>query len=177
MNDINYNNSGYGLTSETWIPPGDASAYDDIIKRSNHIGLTFSGLSLKGAMPQENWFDFVRGADYRIEECHIGAAGVAGVTIKGAISGWVISNAVFDACARREIEVGQFDDYWFPGRAPTRGGVMANVTRSDGKPVRVTLWDAERPVVIGSNVRIIKVPKTIWFPYFILRWILTRRKS
>lgn len=177
MNDKNYNNNGCGLTAGTWIPPGDASAYDDIIKRSNCSGLSFVGISATGARPQENWFDFVRGSNYSISRCEIGDAGVSGITIKGAICGWRVEDCVFSPCARREIEVGQFDDYWYPGRAPTRGGIIERVRRSDGKPVRVTLWDAERPTVVDSNVTIVKVPKVIWFPYFIFRRLVTNIKG
>ena len=49
-----------------------------------------------------------------------------------------------------------------------------NVMPADGKPVVVKLWDSTVPEVYKSNVKIVKIPKFIWWPYFVFRAAQTR---
>jgi len=39
----------------------------------------------------------------------------------------------------------------------------------DGSPIRVKVWDAEIPFVQNTNLKITKIPKAIWWPYFLFR--------
>ena len=179
MSDQNYQ-SYYGnetITQETYIPPLNPASYDDILKFSNCSGVTVRGLELIDDFdfhPQENWIDCVRGDNYVFEDLTIGPAGVAGVTLKGSITGYYLVRCRFARCEHREIEIGMFDDYWYPGRPPTRHGVLKDVCSTDGDPVRITLWDAEMPDVVGGNVKVTKVPKVLWFPYFMFRYLWIR---
>jgi hypothetical protein len=36
------------------------------------------------------------------------------------------------------------------------------------------VWDAEVPVITESNIKVVKIPKIIWWPYFVFRAIQTR---
>ncbi len=51
---------------------------------------------------------------------------------------------------------------------------IKNVQSADGKPVIVKIWDATKPIVENSNVKLIKIPKFIWFIYFVIRAAQTR---
>ena len=73
-----------------------------------------------------------------------------------------------------DMEFGQYDNYWYIGRKPTRGGIINNVNATDSKPVVIKLWDATAPTVTDSNVKIVKIPKIVWFPYFVFRAIQVR---
>lgn len=178
--DRNYqslrNSLGEHLTPERWVPPELPAAFDDILKFSNCSKTMVEGLSLRSdsSAPQENWIDCVRGDGYMFGDCKIGAAGVAGATIKGAIDGWTFLFCAFDKCAKYEVEVGQFDDYWRPGRKPTRHGYLSRCTRSDGGKVRVICWDADEPLHDSATVEVRKVPWVVWFPYFLFRFCCVR---
>lgn len=148
-----------------WTPPANPQDYDDLVKGSNVVGLTICGLSIPAA--REDSIDFVRGSDYLVSECAIHGS----TTIKGSIDGWGVQNSQVSGT----IEVGQYDNYWYPGRKPTRNGRLANLTSPDGKPVRLKLWDAERPEIANSNVKVTKIPKLIWYPYFLFRYYCQKR--
>jgi len=147
----------------------EANFYDDLIKRSYCKQLSVIGITEWGCS-QENTADFVGGEGYLIKDCEFGGPRTS-VVIKGAIDGWRLVNSKFIGA----IEVGQFGTYWRPGDPPTRGGVIEECYNiNPGKPLTVWLWDATRPTVIGGNVRIIAVPKWIWFPYFLWRYVAVR---
>jgi hypothetical protein len=48
------------------------------------------------------------------------------------------------------------------------------VNADDGKPVVIRLWDATKPNIFNSNVKVVTIPKFIWWPYFVFRAIQTR---
>lgn len=144
-----------------WTAPTDPQNYDDLVKGSNVIGLTVRDLAIPAA--REDSIDFVRGSDYLVSRCAIHGS----VTIKGSIDGWRIQNCQVSGT----IEVGQYDNYWFPGRKPTRNGHLANLSSPDGKPVRLKLWDADMPSVVNANVKVTKIPKLVWYPYFLFRYL------
>jgi hypothetical protein len=75
------------------------------------------------------------------------------------------------------IELGQFDNYWTPGRPPTRGVKIENVHSVGGNKVIVRVWDAETPTIVNSpNVVVKKIPKFIWYPYFLFRrWQIKKK--
>jgi hypothetical protein len=45
---------------------------------------------------------------------------------------------------------------------------------ADESPVVVRTWDAEIPLIENSNVKLVKMPKILWWPYFVFRAIQTR---
>jgi hypothetical protein len=103
----------------------------------------------------------VRGNAYSFQSCVIEGS----VTVKGAIDGLKLYNCVVSGT----VELGQYDNYWTRGRAPTRNVSLVNCCSPDGEPIRVKLWDAEMPTVQNTNVKITKIPKWIWLPYFLFR--------
>lgn len=170
MADRNWQ-SYYGDNPDTsgFENPPDPQNYDDILKFSNCTHVVVNGKVVEAG--NENCVDAVRGAGYTFTGCKLqDGAGIATVTLKGAIDHWTFADCTIGKGYETDIELGQFDDYWHVGRAPTRNGMILNCDSTSG-PIRVTCWDAERPAVSGSNVQITKIPWIIWFPYFCFRWL------
>ena len=158
--------NGKLVTSEDWQAPSDPKQWDDLFKCSNVENLTATGLVIPAS--REDSIDCVRGSNYLIQSCTIQGS----VTIKGAIDGFELNNCVISGT----VELGQYDNYWFKGRAPTRNVSLLNCCSPDGEPIRVKLWDADAPLVQNTNVKVVKIPKFIWLPYFLFRR-LTNPKS
>ena len=150
---------GTTVDATNWQAPLDPENWDDLVKCSNCTGLTISGLTIPAS--REDSIDCVRGSNYLIQSCTIQGS----VTVKGAIEGFELNNCVISGT----VELGQYDNYWFKGRAPTRYVRLVNCCSPDGSSIRVKLWDAEIALIAGTNVKITKVPKWIWWPYFLFR--------
>lgn len=175
MSDTNWQ-SYYGDNPDTsgFVNPPNPQDFDDIMKFSDCTNVVVTGKEI--AAGSENCVDAVRGSNYRWNACSFASgAGVATFTIKGAIDAWEIASSLIGRGKQTEIELGQFDNYWKPGRKPTRGGVISNCRTTDGRPIRVTCWDAKPPRVFGCDVEIRRVPWIIWFPYFLLRFLTIRK--
>jgi hypothetical protein len=157
-----------GLTVDTveWQAPLDPENWDDLLKCSNCTGLTISGLTIPAS--REDSIDCVRGSNYTVQNCTVHGS----VTIKGAINGLTLYGSVVSGT----IELGQYDNYWEPGRAPTQNVSILDCTSPDGSPIRVKLWDAEMPLVQNTNVKVTQIPKWIWWPYFIFRRLTNPKK-
>ena len=147
------------VTSEDWQAPSDPKQWDDLFKCSDVKNLTARGLTIPAS--REDSIDCVRGSGYSFQSCTIEGS----VTIKGAIDGVKIYNCVISGT----VELGQYDNYWKFGRAPTKNVLLHSCCSPDGKPIRVKVWDAETPYVVGTNVKIVRIPKFIWLPYFLFR--------
>jgi len=158
--------NGKLVTSEDWQAPSNPREWDDLFKCSNVSNLTARGLTIPAS--REDSIDCVRGSNYLIQSCTIQGS----TTVKGAIDGFELNNCVISGT----VELGQYDNYWTRGRAPTRNVSLINCCSPDGSPIRVKLWDAEMPVVQNTNVKITKIPKWVWLPYFLFRR-LTNPKS
>ena len=151
--------NGKLVTSEDWQPPSNPREWDDLFKCSNVSNLTATGLVIPDS--REDSIDCVRGSAYSFQSCVIEGS----VTVKGAIDGLKLYNCVISGT----VELGQYDNYWSKGRAPTRNVSLVNCCSPDGEPIRVKLWDAEMPVVQNTNVKVVVIPKWIWLPYFLFR--------
>ena len=147
------------VDADNWQAPLDPENWDDLVKCSNCTGLVVSGLTIPAS--REDSIDCVRGGNYTVQNCEVGGS----ITVKGAINGFTLYGSVVSGT----IELGQYDNYWKPGRAPTQNVSILDSTSPDGSPIRVKVWDAETPFVRNTNARITKVPKWIWFPYFLFR--------
>ena len=158
--------NGKLVTSEDWQAPSNPKEYDDLFKCSNVSSLTATGLTIPAS--REDSIDCVRGSNYLIQSCTIQGS----VTIKGAIDGFELNNCVISGT----VELGQYDNYWVKGRAPTRNVRLVNCCSPDGSPVRIKIWDAELSLIAGTSVKITRIPKLIWLPYFLFRR-LTNPKS
>ena len=150
---------GTTVDAASWQAPLDPENWDDLVKCSNVDGLTARGLTIPAS--REDSIDCVRGSNYLIESCTIQGS----VTVKGAIEGFELNNCVISGT----VELGQYDNYWFKGRAPTRYVRLVNCCSPDGSPIRVKLWDAEIALIAGTSVQVTRIPKWIWLPYFLFR--------
>jgi hypothetical protein len=118
--------------------------------------------------------DIVRGSNYTLRNCTLFPFH-NGITIKGSVDGVLLENLTLDGHGKDcDIDIGQFDNYWWIGRAPTRNVTIRNVQSADGRPVVLRLWDATMPKIIDSNVKVVRIPKIIWWPYFVFRAAQTR---
>jgi hypothetical protein len=158
--------NGKVVTSEDWQAPSDPTQWDDLFKCSNVSNLTATGLTIPAS--REDSIDCVRGSNYLIQSCTIQGS----TTVKGAIDGFELNNCVISGT----VELGQYDNYWVKGRAPTRNVSLVNCCSPDGSPIRVKLWDAEMPRIENTSVQIIKMQKWVWLPYFIFRRLTNPKK-
>ena len=163
-NDTNWRSygpvdDGTTVDAANWQAPLDPENWDDLVKCSNVEGLTARGLTIPAS--REDSIDCVRGSNYLIQSCTIQGS----VTVKGAIEGFELNNCVISGT----VELGQYDNYWFKGRAPTRYVRLVNCCSPDGSPIRVKLWDAEIALIAGTSVQVTRIPKWIWLPYFLFR--------
>lgn len=174
MADINWK-SYYGDNPDTsdFYNPSNGREYDDVMKFSNCTNVVVEDKRV--AAGRENCVDAVRGSNYLWKACEFFPfAGKSTFTIKGAIDGWQIENSEIGRGQKTDIELGQFDNYWSPGRPPTRNGRIIRCFSNDGQPIRVTCWNADAPQVFESNVKITRVPWIVWFPYFCFQYIAIR---
>lgn len=155
------------------IPDGvNPSDYSDVLKFSNCIGIVVDNCEIHGG--KEDCIDAVRGELYTFKNSDLHPVH-NGITLKGSIDGARIDNVTFKTHGKDcDIDIGQFDNYWYIGRQPTRNVVIHNVKSLDDKPVIVRLWDAAEPIIENSCVKIIRIPKFIWWPYFVFRAAQTR---
>lgn len=153
--------------------PPNPEDYSDILKFGDATNVH---VETKTVCPgQENCLDAVRGGNYLWEDCtFLDGSGVSTVTLKGSIDKFTFRDCSIGRGKNTDIELGQFDKYWYVGRPPTRNGLIDNCHSADGQPIRVTCWDAERPEAFFSNVSVTKVPWIVWFPYFCFRYVYIR---
>lgn len=150
--------------------------YDDMVKLSNvYDGLVNNCVIFGG---KEDCVDCCRGGNITISNSELFAARKNGITIKGGIDGYRIEGVRFyhPAEGHSEIEIGQFSKYdkWPFKESRTVNGIISDVRveTPTGKKsdVRVWVWNADVPKIRQKKgVRVVKVPKWIWLPYFLFR--------
>jgi hypothetical protein len=169
--DVNWI-SYYGDNPDTdgFENPPYPKAYDDIIKFYHCTNAQLKGKTVDAGT--ENNVDATGCTNIEFSDCRfVGKAGISAFTIKGKTDGWRIVSCMISHGRETDVELGQFDNSWYWGRPPTRNGLIWSCESNDGGPIKVTCWDAVPPEVVDSNVKIVRVPKFIWLPYFCWRWI------
>jgi len=162
---------GTVIADRTYAPE-NIGQYSDILKFSNCNNITVKDCTIESG--KEDCIDAVRGNNYTFTETAL-APKHNGITLKGSINGYAIKDVMFATHGKDcDIEIGQYDNYWYIGRKPTRNGFIENVQSTDGKPVVIKLWDATKPDIVNSNVKVVKMPIFIWWPYFVFRAIQVR---
>lgn len=160
------------LISNRLIAPDDWTQISDVLKFSNCTNVTVDGCAIEGG--KEDCIDAVRGSDYIFHNLTL-APRKNGITLKGSIDNYLIEDVTFISRGSDcDMEFGQYDNYWYIGRKPTRNGRISLTKSVDGKQLVLKLWDAEMPVITDSNIKVVKIPKIIWWPYFVFRAIQTR---
>jgi hypothetical protein len=170
--DVNYHSfvEQTDLVIDSWENPENPNDYDDVMKFSNCENVHVKNVTINGGM--EDCIDAVRGKGYLFENLTL-CPYRNGITIKGSVDGWHLKNISFERKGvDYTIEIGQYDNYWTVSTPPTRNGVIENVNLQNGGKVYVWVWHGEKPRVVDSpNVRVIKIPAIVWFPYFVFRSI------
>lgn len=177
--DVNYRShvdeEGVCVSPINWQPPENPKDFSDVLKFSRCHNTLVTGITLEAG--KEDAIDAVRGNNYTIQKVNISCNGSRnGITVKGAIQGFTLEGLFFlSHGTKSDIELGQFDNYWYPGRPSTRDGTLRNVMAVDKKKVKIVVWDAEVPYA-GDNVdaEVQIIPKFIWFPYFLFRYVSIR---
>jgi hypothetical protein len=156
----------------------NVTGYDDTLKvgKSQFVNISNKTISNDG----EDCVDLVRVKDSVFHTLELRPFGRNGLTVKGASSNVEFSDLKFGRHGKEcDIELGQFDNYWYPGRPPTQkiiahGPGMAGLFDD---PIRVRVWDAEvrdAEFFFDSGVKITRVPKWVWYPYFIFQYARIR---
>jgi hypothetical protein len=172
--DVNWL-SYYGDNPDTsgFVNPENPKEWDDVTKFYRCTDVKFSGHTVFAG--RENCADATGCTNLEWSSCVFEPnAGISTFTIKGATDGWRIVESNIGHGKETDVELGQFDNSWYAGRPPTRNGLIFNCRSGDGKPIKVTCWNAEPPKVIDSDVKIVRVPWIVWFPYFCWRYIRHR---
>ena len=168
--DVNYKSfvEQNGLIIDYWENPTYPSQFSDVMKFSNCKNVIVNGVTIDGGT--EDCIDAVRGENYLFQNLSLNLYR-NGITIKGSIDGWHLKNILFNRKgADYTVEIGQYDNYWHVKRPPTRNGIIENIRLENGSTLTIRVWDAEKPTLLNCpNVRVIKIPKLIWFPYFVFR--------
>ena len=154
---------------DTWENPLNPAEWDDVMKFSQCENVQVRGVTVNGG--QEDCIDAVRGSGYSFTNMTLNPLN-NGITLKGSIDGWNLKDILFTRKGKEyTIEIGQYDNYWTPWTKPTRNGTVDNVSIEDGSTVVIRIWDGEVPkqIINCKNLKVLKIPKIIWFPYFFFR--------
>lgn len=129
------------------LTPPDAT-YTDTLKYSHAVNCAATGCDITGG--REDCVDINRLCqNITIKDSILRISGNQAVTIKGGSSGISLENVVIHGAGKyAEIELGNWSDQ---SMAKTTGVLLHNVSRADGKPVRVVVGVADKPLIIGGN--------------------------
>ena len=172
LNDRNWksygpDDSGRTIGPADWVAPTAdlLPNLDDLFKVSNSNDLTAVGLDIP-ASANEDSVDAVRFENFRMLNCIVRGS----ITLKGA--GWKF---LFKECVIwGTLEIGKYDNYWYPGRPPTQNGLLDRVTTGTESELKVVLWDATEPLFVATRAHVVKMPKIIWLPYFLSQYVWVR---
>lgn len=160
------------VISNRIIAPEDWTTISDVLKFSDCKNIVVDNCTVEGG--NEDCIDAVRGSNYKFSNTTL-LPHKNGITLKGSIDTFTVENVKYlNHGTDCDMEFGQFDNYWYVGRPATCHGNIINTNAEDGKPLVLKLWDATTPGIVDSNIKVIKIPKFIWFPYFVFRAIQTR---
>jgi hypothetical protein len=160
--DINYRSyadqDNFTVAGET-IQADDPAAYDDILKVSHcqYAIVRDCAINLNGGN-REDGVDVMR-SSYAVHfnECEVGAGQLYAFTIKGGSDMISLRNVLITRPGpwpqRVDIDIGNYSST--VPNAKTGTILLTNVTRTDGKPVRVRVGWAARPIISGGNVKVL----------------------
>lgn len=158
------------IIEDRTITPENPTQYSDILKFSQCNNTLVERCRIDGGA--EDAVDAVRGTNYTVRNCTVRPNGKNGITMKGGIDGIVIQDVVFHSHGSEcDIELGQFDKYQeFPFKKTKHTNIVQCIA-TDGKPVKVKVWMADKPNIAGGNVKVTKINPIIVWCYFIFRRI------
>lgn len=159
--DINYRSFGGetdlrldGVVIDPRTEGRDPAQFADLLKFSRCLRVFVTNLTVAGGGRQlEDAVDLNNECeDVTIENASL-EAGRNTVTIKGGCRNITLAHVMIEhADGPCDIDLGNWSDQ---SLKPTTGVVLTNVTRRDGKKVRVRVGHAARPRILGGNVEIL----------------------
>jgi hypothetical protein len=159
--DVNYrsyaNEYGVKLVAEAIMPPA-GERYSDTLKFSNCTEATVGFCVIHGS--DEDVIDINNYCnEITIHGCDFYVKGKFGLTIKGGSKNVTVSRCNFIGSGKEtDIDIGNWSDQ---SSELTTGIVLENLTRADGKHVRVRVLWGDAPTVIGGKVKVTVYPKII----------------
>lgn len=156
----------------------DGRGFREGAKGSRVEGVTWAGKSVVGGF--EDCIDIVRGRDITLRDCVLyifpEARTRTHLTAKGGIQGLHLQRLTFWGSPRWwNISWGDWTDYDRVPRPLSRGLIIEDCVRRDGRPITVLCRWAERPTVIRSRVRLLALPEPLHLWWHRLEWRIRRR--
>jgi len=148
------------------ICPHEPLEYSDILKFSNAQNMLAKNLKVCGG--KEDVIDINRKCNnILIINCLLSGNGKYIFTIKDSTN-ITIKDCVIDRAGKDfDIEIG---NYSTTGSTKVINVVLDNVTRTDGKPIKVNVLNGNKPVLVnGTKAKITVVWPIFWKIYFFLR--------
>lgn len=144
---------------------------NDVLKISKCENVLIENCRIFGGA--EDCIDQVQGRGVIIRSCRLIPQGKNGITMKGAIDGVELNDLLFETHGKEcDVEFGQHTIYSSAlGRDVTKNIRLINVRSLNGQPVKVKIWNATKPMVVGGNVEVVKIPTIIVKAYFLWRWV------
>lgn len=144
--------------SDLVVSAPNPADYDDIFKISGSSNIRVRDCTINpDGGNREDGVDIMRYSKYiDFQWCKVGAGGKYAFTVKGGSAHVTIADCEITRGGgnweRVDIDIGNWST-----TTPAKTGVVTidHVTRTDGKPVRVRVGWADKPVVIGGNVHIL----------------------
>lgn len=162
MADKNYLSIYEPTMIGNWKLPEDVKPldYNDILKISNGWDVIIYDSYIEGGT--EDCIDVMRYAkNIKILNSTLKPNGKYGMTIKGGSADVYIKDCVFETHGKEvDIDLGGFAKINRKEiKEKTVRVTLENVTSKDGRPVTVRVLNADKPVVIGGNVKVKVYPK------------------
>jgi hypothetical protein len=154
MADINYEsyaNQDGVIVEDREVSPENPLQFSDVLKFSNCTNFRVSRARIMGG--KEDCIDINRGQRGLIEETTLVPIGNFAMTIKGGFESLHLRDVVLIRQGKEvSIDLGNWSD-----QAPwkmTKGVVLQGVISQDGQPVTCRVMWAQKPKVIGGNVKV-----------------------
>ena len=155
MPDVNFTSYAdqVGISvSNLQVVPADPSSYDDTLKISHCISCSFTGGVVVGG--RENALDLNRKCeDVTVSLLELHGGRQASIVCKGGCRGVVLRDMVISPDPKSWTDI-LWDD-WSAQSTDPSSGVLDNVVRHDGKPVRIVFGRFRLPLVLRSKVRVL----------------------
>jgi len=156
------------IIGNTTFPKGEVSPieYSDIIKLSNATNITIKGCTVHGG--KEDCIDMNRNcSNIVIEDTFLESNGNYCVTIKGGTKNVILKNITITNHGKEaDIDLGNWSDQ---SEELTTDITLQNIVSEDGEPVKVRVLWADKPTVLGGNIKVVVIPRCLVRIYRFLR--------
>jgi len=141
-----------GVTIGDQMIVADQTKFDDSLKLSHATNFKGYNLTIYGG--SENAIDLNRECKMVLfEHLVLVGGGQCAIVVKGGSEDIEFTNVcITKPKGNYDIELGGWSDQ---SRKKTKRVWLDNVVRPDGKPVRVVVGNADKPTIIGGNVKIL----------------------